>query len=148
MTAVRRSGRDTPLDEVRFDWTSNEWYHIAAGKGLMLLASLRTQVGPETFDKLMDEFGQKHGGQEVSSAEFRAELEKSLGQSLSSFFDPWLKTSALSERTVDNFWSIFSFETEPERTVDRLPGPPARSETPARGQPELLQRYIAPALNQ
>ena len=35
---------------------------MAAGKGVLLLASLRQEIGTETFDKLMDEFGTAHAG--------------------------------------------------------------------------------------
>ena len=45
LTAVRRIGHDIPLPETHPDPANGDWYRIAAGKGVMLLAALRTQIG-------------------------------------------------------------------------------------------------------
>src|SRR4030095_15059379 len=70
LAARRRLGHDLPLTEIVPDHSRNEWYDIAVGKGVMLLAALRKKLGPESFDRLMDEFGQAHAGGEVATAEF------------------------------------------------------------------------------
>ena len=53
--AARRRGGDLPLAEIHPEWDKSEWYAIAAGKGTMLLAALRAQIGGETFDKALDD---------------------------------------------------------------------------------------------
>ena len=117
LTAVARRGKDVPLVDTRFDWEAEDWYHIAAGKGVMLLAALRHELGAEVFDKLMDDFGQSHAGQEVSTAEFRTAAEKAGGRSLDTFFTAWLTSTENAARAGGGFWSIDSFEEEPERAL-------------------------------
>jgi hypothetical protein len=117
LTGVARLGHDVPLADTRFDWETDSWYHIAAGKGVMLLVALRHELEAETFDKLMDDFGQAHAGQEVTSGEFRAAAEKACGRSLDSFFAPWLTGTRSSTSAGEGIWSIDSFEEEPEQSL-------------------------------
>ncbi|HEY2894014.1 MAG TPA: M1 family aminopeptidase, partial [Pirellulales bacterium] len=139
--AARRLGRDVPLGEIQADWKTNEWYSVAAGKGVHLLAALRTQLGSEAFDKALDEFGREHAGKEVSTREFREHLEKTAGQSLSSTFDPWLSGPSSTDSAGENFWSVESFEVEPERTLI-VYGTLADRDT-QREAAELLARKVA-----
>jgi hypothetical protein len=117
LTAVRRLGRDVPLAETTSDPASSEWYDIAKGKGVMLLASLRKRLGAEVFDSLMDEFGQAHAGRDVSTDEFVAHCKKRAGQPASEILSDWFapKSSALSPAA--NPWTIYSNEAEPEQAV-------------------------------
>ncbi len=85
LTGVARLGHDVPLLDTQFDWDTDSWYHIAAGKGVLLLAALRQEIGAATFDKLMDDFGTEHAGKETSTDEFRTAAEKASGRSLDSF---------------------------------------------------------------
>jgi hypothetical protein len=116
LTAAARLGHDIPLADTHFDWEASDWYHIAAGKGVMLLAALREELGAETFDKMMDEFGQAHAGNEASTAEFRAAAEKAGGRSLETFFASWL-TGDSAAQPAGGFWSIDSFEEEPDKAL-------------------------------
>jgi hypothetical protein len=106
-----------PLAEVHREWKQHEWYDVASGKGVMLLAALRTQLGGEAFDKALDEFGRAHAGQHVAADDFRAHLEKTAGHSLASLFDSWMVGKGTLETPTGNFWSIDSFEAEPERAL-------------------------------
>ncbi|HEX3727842.1 MAG TPA: C45 family autoproteolytic acyltransferase/hydrolase, partial [Pirellulales bacterium] len=115
--ATRRRGGDVPLAEVHREWKQHEWYDVASGKGVMLLAALRTQLGGEAFDKALDEFGRAHAGQHVAADDFRAHLEKTAGHSLASLFDSWMVGKGTLETPTGNFWSIDSFEAEPERAL-------------------------------
>ena len=112
---------DVPLADTRFDWEHGDWYDVAAGKGVMLLAALRQELGAAVFDPLMDEFGQAHAGHEVSTAEFREAAEKACGRSLDVFFAPWLaggnSTALAGGAAGGGFWSIDSFEEEPEKAL-------------------------------
>lgn len=117
LAAVARLGRDVPLVETKSDPTSAEWYNIAAGKGVMLLAALRNELGAEKFDRLMDDFGSAHAGQEVTTADFRKAAQTAAGRSLDAFFDRWLSASDEKLAKREGFWSIDSFEEEPEQTI-------------------------------
>ncbi|HWB10954.1 MAG TPA: C45 family autoproteolytic acyltransferase/hydrolase [Pirellulales bacterium] len=112
LTAVRRLGRDVPLTSTKFDWRSNEWYDVAAGKGVLLLVALRQELGDETFLAFMDEFGREHAGQPTETAEFCAAAEKTAGRSLEDFFEPWLKNDLSAAASDGHFWAIESYEEE------------------------------------
>jgi hypothetical protein len=116
-TAVARLGKDVPLAETRADLTSDDWYHLAAGKGVLLLAALREQLGDDSFLKLMDDFGRAHAGQTASTADFQAVAEEASGQDLKPFFREWLTGTDLPGRSRGGFWSIGSFEAELDRAV-------------------------------
>jgi hypothetical protein len=117
LAAARRLGRDLPLAEVHAHWETSEWYSIAAGKGVMLLSAMRTQLGAKAFDKALDEFGRSHAGQEVSTKAFCDHLEQVAGHSLASLVEPWLTGKGTLESSQQNFWSIDSFEVEPQRAL-------------------------------
>jgi hypothetical protein len=93
--AVKRWGQDVPLAETKMVWDRNEWYTIAASKGVLLLADLRQEMGAEAFDRFMVEFGKQHGGQYVVTADFIAAAEKCHAKSLATFFEPRLKKTGL-----------------------------------------------------
>ncbi len=126
LTAVaRRGNRDIPLGEIRTDLRSDEWYDIASGKGVLILAELRSRLGAEPFDKFMDEFGRTHAGLRVSSSSFFDAAEKAFGNPLGELKAAWLKGDALSKLGSDvrarkssgRFWSVDSFERQLDRTL-------------------------------
>ena len=141
LAAARRRGGDLPLAEIHPQWETNEWYAIAEGKGVMLLAALRDQIGAEAFDKAMDAFGRARSGQQVTTAEFRDHLEKTAGHSLASLFDPWLSGNVDKHRSPDNLWSFDSFEAEPQRALIVYGTLGDREAQREAG--ELLQRRVA-----
>src|SRR5207253_745023 len=67
---------DRPLASTKADWTRNEWYNVAAGKGVLLLHELRRLVGDPLFEETMDAFGRQYAGKPVSAAQFQAEVQK------------------------------------------------------------------------
>ncbi len=142
ITASRRLGRDVPLAETTSDPASSNWYDIAKGKGVMLLAALRTRLGADVFDRLMDEFGQAHAGREVSTEEFVEHFGKGAGPPAVEIFKAWLAAQASPyPKPSGDPWTIYSFEVEPEKalivygtTADRA----AQKEAAT-----LLQRTIA-----
>jgi hypothetical protein len=117
LAAARRLGHDLPLDKIHPSWARNEWYSIAAGKGVMLLAALRRAMGADPFDKFMDDFGVAHGGRETTTQEFVEAARKAAGRSLDKFFEPWLKGTAPANATAGSFWAIESFEVEPQHAL-------------------------------
>lgn len=115
ISAMQRLGRDLPLKEILFDSARSEWYDIAAGKGVMLLAALRKSVGPETFDRLMDEFGQAHAGKEVTTDEFVEHFQQGAGKPAAEVFTAWLDRK--SPPPSGDAWTVYSFEVEPEQAL-------------------------------
>jgi len=122
---ARRGGKDVPLSETRADLRSDEWYDIASGKGVLILAELRSQFGAEPFDKFMDDFGRKHAGRPVSSSAFFDAAQKSLSKPLGELKAAWLNGDALSKlgpevrarKSSGRFWSVDSFERQLDKTL-------------------------------
>ncbi len=122
---ARRGGHDIALSEVRADLRSDEWYDIAAGKGVLVLAELRAIMGNGVFDPFMDAFGRAHAGKKVSSARFFAAAEKVHGRRLGDLKAAWLNGEALSKLGADvrqrkatgRFWSVESFERQLDKTI-------------------------------
>ncbi|HEV3202976.1 MAG TPA: C45 family autoproteolytic acyltransferase/hydrolase [Gemmataceae bacterium] len=112
LSAQLRLGKDLSLDEVTFDFTRSDWYDLAVGKGILLLADLRRAMGEEAFDKLMDDFGRANAGKPVAAAQFYREVEKVHGKPA---FNP--KTTPSANGLDGSFWSIYSFFQEPEHVL-------------------------------
>jgi hypothetical protein len=117
LTAVRRLGRDLPLADTRADTKCGDWLDLASGKGVLLLMELRKEMGGAKFDEMMDEFGRANAGKEVTAAQFREHAQKACGKSLASLFDPYLTGKEDPERSLAGYWSIFSFEKEPDKAL-------------------------------
>ena len=115
-TAVRRLGREIPLAEIEADPVRQEWYDIACGQGVWLLHQLRERIGLTVLRDLLDQFGTRHGGEEVTSGAFLAHLRRNLeGDSADWFASQLTRPAPFDVETND--WTIFSFEEEPERTL-------------------------------
>ncbi len=117
LTAVRRLGRDVPLAETKADGTCGDWYHLASGKGILLLADLHAQMGDEKFEEMMDAFGRAHAGKEVTTEQFRKHAEKACGKPLAALFDPFVIDKGSADAASPGYWSIYSFEREPEKAL-------------------------------
>ncbi len=140
--AARRLGRDARLDAIEPDPGHSEWYELATGKGVMLLAALRSRLGDEVFERLMDEFGQAHAGREVTTDEFATHFRKAAGKPAADVFATWLDRDAPATGAGSgDIWTIYSFEAEPEQAliVRGTLGDVAAQREAA----ELLQRALA-----
>ena len=116
--AARRLGRDVPLNETKSDPAREEWYEIAKGKGVLLLAALRASLGGEVFDRLMDEFGREHAGREVTSDEFVSHFRDGAGKSAADILMAWLgREPAGSSGPRGSPWTIYAFEPEAEKVL-------------------------------
>lgn len=146
---ARRGGKDIPLSETRADIRSDEWYDIAAGKGLLVLAELRRVMGDPAFLDFMDAFGRAHAGRPASAAEFFTAAEKAHGKPLGSIKAEWLNGDALAKLGDDvrarhaagRFWAVDSFERQLESTLI-VHGTLAESDA-QREAAEMLQRKLA-----
>jgi hypothetical protein len=113
--AAARAVGDVPLAKTRSELTRDEWYRIASGKGVLVLHALRKQLGDVLFDKVMQSFGRRHAGQVVSTAQFRAHVEKVAGKSLAQFFANLDQCAAGKE--TGGTYAVFSFLAELEKTL-------------------------------
>jgi hypothetical protein len=111
--AVRKRG-DVPLTEIKAELTSNDWYHLAAGKGVLALHKLRACLGDPLFEKTMDAFGRAHAGKKVTTAQFQAHVGKVSDKGVD-VLARWLQSSAAPG--LKPVFSIRSFRAEPEETL-------------------------------
>ncbi len=112
LAAVRKVG-DTPLTQIKSDLTSDDWYRIASGKGVLALHALRGCLGDPLFEETMDSFGRSHAGKRVTTAEFQAHVAKT-GKSLDAFVRA-LHSNPLPAGAAA--YTITSFHREQEQTL-------------------------------
>jgi hypothetical protein len=93
---------DIPLNQTKSSFEQDDWYRIAAGKGVLLLHELRRLMGDDAFLEMMDSFGREHAGKAVSTAEFQAHAAKAAGTSLDDFFAYWTKQPGLPVLALRN----------------------------------------------
>ncbi len=90
-----RAAPEQPLARTKAELRQNDWYRVASGKGVWLLHALRAEMGPAAFDDMMDAFGRENAGKPVSTAQFRAHVERAAGRSYADFFERWLNQPGL-----------------------------------------------------
>jgi hypothetical protein len=112
-----RSRTEPALAKIHADLRENDWYRVAQGKGVLLLHTLRTRLGADIFDKMMDDFGTANAGKPVSTAEFIAAAEKAAGKSLAAFFDEWLNRTGLPSGRTGGPFTVLTFYPDIERTL-------------------------------
>src|SRR5262249_50043159 len=95
------NGTNVPLSQTQSHLGREDWYHIAAGKGVLVLHELRKKLGDDVFERVMDSFGREHAGREVTTGQFRAHVEKVSGKDLETFFNVWLNHAALPTLELD-----------------------------------------------
>jgi hypothetical protein len=93
----RRAHPEVSLLKAKSDVRQGDWHRVASGKGVLLLHSLRAEMGADKFATMMEEFGTRHAGKRVSTEEFRAFAEKAAEQKLNGFFDHWLQETGLPQ---------------------------------------------------
>jgi hypothetical protein len=96
LVATRTAG-DVAVAKTRALVEDYDWYHVAQGKGVLILQELRNLLGKDQFAEIMDTFGRAHAGQRMATGEFQAYVEKASGKSLGDFFDYWLNRNGLPE---------------------------------------------------
>jgi hypothetical protein len=119
-SAVRKI-KDVPLTEIKSDLLSDDWYKLAAGKGVLVLHQLRKVLGDQVFAETMDSFGREHAGKKVTTAEFlthlRAKSRAVSASAVSAIISP-LKDSSLDSSGIDGgAFSIGSFLSEQEQSL-------------------------------
>jgi hypothetical protein len=117
LTAVRRLGEDIALADIKTRLDGDEWYQIASGKGVLLLAEMRRTIGCAEFDAFMDDFGHAHAGKPATTEAFFTAAEKANGKPLTAIRAAYRAVGPPCPDTGEGIWSIDSFEVEPERSL-------------------------------
>lgn len=141
LTAVRRLDNDVPLSKLHRSWSDQNWHRIALGKGTMYLDALRGEIGPERFDRLMDDFGTAHAGREVSTDEFFNFLTESGVADVRRSANRWLDGRVEDDLLQANPWAVDSFEDEPTEAL--IVYGTLADKAAQRESAELLQKNIA-----
>ncbi len=98
--AAARAAGESPLAQTKVT-PGDEWYSVAAGKGVLVLNELRRSLGSERFCTLMETFGRTHAGKEVTAAEFVEHVARETGQKQDAFFAYWLDRPGLPLLRLD-----------------------------------------------
>lgn len=88
---------DAPLSRATPDANSSGWFRVVNGKGALLLAALRADLGDEKFFALMKSWFDANTTTRATTASFRAAAEKSAGKPLGEFFNRWLNNPGLPD---------------------------------------------------
>ena len=115
--ARQRLGRDVPLLKTQPDARSLDWYPIALGQGVMMLVELRKTLGEVRFDETLDEFGTAHADREITTEQFREFLDQRGEKKAVAVLSKWLDRDVAAKDHVAGYWSMHSFELEPERAL-------------------------------
>ena len=108
--------KDVPLTEIVSLPDHAHWYRIANCKGQMLLHELHATLGDKIFGDAMESFGTQHAGQEVTTADFVAHVEKAAGKSLKPFFDYWLTKTGLPRLKLGEIKVSRDVSSTPDKT--------------------------------
>jgi hypothetical protein len=75
--AAARASSDVQLDRTKPEPGDDKWYRIAAGKGFWILHQLRQSIAKdEEFENVMDAFGRKFAGRQVTERDFLTFLKE------------------------------------------------------------------------
>jgi hypothetical protein len=131
-----RKRTDVPLTEIKSELTNDDWYKLAAGKGVLALHALHGCLGDPLFADTMDAFGRANAGKKVSTAQFQAHLAKT-GKPLDTF------VRALHSNPLPPGAPVFSFQSYQSEQEDTLIVYGTTDETPTnREAAESLQKLL------
>jgi hypothetical protein len=86
---------EVALADIKKSAATDAWYRLASAKGTLFLHQLRSDLGADVFDKALDNFGVKHGGERVTSQQFQQHIEAASQRSLEPVFSYWLREKGL-----------------------------------------------------
>lgn len=137
---ANRSAQEVPLTKIKADLRSDEWYQLAANKGVLLLAHLRKELGGEKFDALMDSLGKENAGKMVTTTQFLARVNPLLSGDQQKNLQKWLEEVGLPASVPGGPYAVTAFLREPAKTLIVVG---TSDEAPAQREAgELLQRAI------
>jgi hypothetical protein len=81
---------DAPIGLAVKDYPRDTYETIVYGKGALFFATLRDEIGPEAFDKLLCTYLQRYEWEIATPADFQALAEEVSGRDLSGLFTKWV----------------------------------------------------------
>ena len=86
---AERRGKDEPIGKAVTDYENN-YETMVYGKGALFFATLRDQLGPDTFDQLLRTYLERYRWKIATPAEFQALAEEVSGHDLDALFNEWV----------------------------------------------------------
>ena len=87
---LKRRGKDAPIGLPVRDYKEN-YETLVYGKGAEFFATLRDELGPATFDRLLRTYLERYRWRIATPAEFRALAEEVSGKDLGTLFGAWVE---------------------------------------------------------
>jgi aminopeptidase N len=81
---------DAPIGKPAKDYPRDTYETIVYGKSALFLATLRDDIGPETFSKLLRTYLERYQWQVATPADFQALAEEVSGKDLDALFAKWV----------------------------------------------------------
>jgi hypothetical protein len=82
---------DAPIGKPAKDYPRDTYETIVYGKSALFLATLRDEIGPEAFSKLLRTYLERYQWQVATPADFQALAEKVSGKDLDALFAKWVE---------------------------------------------------------
>ncbi len=86
---AERRGKDEPIGKAVTDYENN-YETMVYGKGALFFATLRDQLGPDTFDPLLRTYLERYRWKIATPADFQALAEEVSGKDLDELFNEWV----------------------------------------------------------
>jgi aminopeptidase N len=90
VASLQRRGKDAPIGLPVRDYKEN-YETLVYGKGAEFFATLRDELGPATFDRLLRTYLERYRWRIATPAEFRALAEEVSGKDLGALFGEWVE---------------------------------------------------------
>ncbi len=87
---LKRRGKDAPIGLPVRDYKEN-YETLVYGKGAEFFATLRDELGPATFDRLLRTYLERYRWRIATPAKFQALAEEVSGKDLSALFEEWVE---------------------------------------------------------
>jgi hypothetical protein len=84
-------GVDAPIGRAVKDYDQDTYETIVYGKGALFFATLRDEIGPEAFQKLLRTYLERYCWKIATPADFQALAEEVSGKNLEALFGKWVK---------------------------------------------------------
>lgn len=117
-----RSSHDFPLSSTKQTLWDDQWFGVATGKGVLILAALKNELGTKDFLQFMNQFGKTYGGKEVTVDDFKSMLSAQTHKNWDDWFDRWTEQTGIPTDTnpvtkTSSPFTIVSFGNEPEESL-------------------------------
>jgi hypothetical protein len=97
---------DAPIGLPVRNYPRDSYETVVYGKGALFFATLRDEIGPETFKKLLQTYLERYRWEIATPADFQALAEEVSGRDLDALFAQWVEgkgqTETLADTHLDN----------------------------------------------